>query len=75
MKGGAFVRIIGLCEAFCLDVAVLVFVFPALDTLVTFGTQRLTNKLILWTLTISGVFFVSAALMSILAARMERAKS
>lgn len=75
MKGGALVRIIGLCEAFCLDVAVLVFVFPALDTLVTFGTQRLTNKLILWTLTISGVFFVSAALMSILAARMERAKS
>lgn len=75
MKGGALVRIIGLCEAFCLDVAVLVFVFPALDTLVTFGTQRLTNKLILWTLTISGVFFVSAAVMSILAARMERAKS
>ena len=75
MKGGALVRIIGLCEAFCLDVAVFVFVFPALDTLVTFGTQRLTNKLILWTLTISGVFFVSAALMSILAARMERAKS
>jgi hypothetical protein len=74
MKGGALVRIIGLCEAFCLDVAVLVFVFPALDTLVTFGTQRLTVKLILWTLTISGVFLVGAALMSILAARMEGAK-
>jgi hypothetical protein len=74
MKGAALVRIIGLCEAFCLDVAVLVFVFPALDTLVTFGTQRLTLKLILWTLTISGVFFIAAAFMSILVARMERAK-
>jgi hypothetical protein len=74
MKGAALVRIIGLCEAFCLDVAVLVFVFPALDTLVTFGTQRVTLKLILWTLTISGVFFIAAALMSILVARMERAK-
>ena len=74
MRGVALVRIIGLCETFCLDVAVLVFVFPALDTLVTFGTQRLTLKLILWTLTISGVFFISAALMSILVARMERTK-
>jgi hypothetical protein len=74
MKGDALVRIIGLCETFCIDVSVLVFVFPALDTLVTFGTQRLTFKLILWTLTISGVFFIAAALMSILVARMERAK-
>lgn len=73
MKVTALPRIIGLCETFCLDVAVLVFVFPALDTLVTFGTQRLTLKLILWTLTISGVFFIAAALMSILVARMERA--
>jgi hypothetical protein len=74
MKGGALVRIIGLCEAFCLGVAVLVFVFPALDTLVTFGSQRLTLRLILWTLSISGVFFLGATLMSILVARMERAK-
>jgi hypothetical protein len=75
MRGDALVRIIGLCETFCIDVAVLVFVFPALDTLVTFGTQRLTVKLILWTLSISGVFFIGAALMGILVARMERAKS
>lgn len=75
MYGAALPRIIGLCETFCLDVAVLVFVFPALDTLVTFGTQRLTIKLILWTLTISGVFFIAAALMSVLVARMERAKA
>jgi hypothetical protein len=74
MRGDALVRIIELCETFCIDVAVLVFVFPALDTLVTFGTQRLTVKLILWTLTISGVFFIAAAFMSILVARMERAK-
>jgi hypothetical protein len=45
MKGDAFLRIRGLCETFCLDAAVLVFVFPALDTLVTFGTQRLTLRL------------------------------
>jgi hypothetical protein len=75
MRGDALVRIIGLCETFCIDVAVLGFVFPALDTLVTFGTQRLTVKLILWTLSISGVFFIGAALMGILVARMERAKS
>ena len=54
MKGDALLRIIGLCEAFFLDVAILVFVFPVLDTLVTSGTQRLTLKLILWTLAVSG---------------------
>jgi hypothetical protein len=72
MKGDAFLRIMGLCETFCLDVAVLVFVFPALDTLVTFGTQRLTLRLFIWTLAVSGVFFLTAVGISILIARRER---
>jgi hypothetical protein len=43
------VRVAGLCETFLLDAAVLVFVFPALDTLINFGAQKLTFRLILWT--------------------------
>jgi hypothetical protein len=75
MKGDSLLRIIGLCEMFFLDVAVLVFVFPVLDTLVTSGTQRLTLKLILWTLAVSGVFFLAAVLVSILITRRERTHS
>ena len=65
------VRIAGLCETFLLDAAVLVFVFPVLDTLINFGTQRLTFRLMLWTVAISGVFFTGAVLMSLFIARKE----
>jgi hypothetical protein len=69
------VRVAGLCETFLLDAAVLVFVFPALDTLINFGTQRLTFRLLLWTGAISGVFFIGAVFMSIFIVRNERAES
>jgi hypothetical protein len=75
MGGDPLLRIIGLCETFFLDVAVLVFVFPVLDTLVSSGAQRLTLKLILWTLTVSGVFFLAAVMVSILFTRRERSHS
>jgi hypothetical protein len=73
MKGAALIRIAGLCETFCLDVAVLVFVFPALDTVVTFGAQRLTLKFFLVTVFVSGIFFSAAVILGILIARMEKA--
>ena len=67
----ASLRIIVLCEQFFLDAAVLVFVFPVLDTLVNFGTKKLTVSLLLWTLAISGVFFIGAMFMAVLAAKNE----
>jgi hypothetical protein len=70
--GDALIRITGLCETFCLDVAVLVFVFPALDTVVTFGTQRLTYRFILVTLAVSGIFFLAAIILGMSIARMEK---
>jgi hypothetical protein len=66
------VRVAGLCETFLLDAAVLVFVFPALDTLINFGTQRLTLRLMLWTVAISGVFFIGAVFMSVFIVRKEQ---
>jgi hypothetical protein len=74
MKDDALVRIAGLCETFCLDVAVLVFVFPALDTVVTFGAQRLTFKFALVTLSVSGIFFLAAVILGMFIARTERAR-
>ncbi len=68
-------RVAGLSETFLLDAAVLVFVFPALDTLVNFGTQRLTSRLILWTIAISGVFFLGAILVSVFIATQEGPES
>jgi hypothetical protein len=68
-------RIIGLCETFFLDAAALVFVFPALDTLINFGSQRLTFRLILWTVAVSGVFFTGAVIMSLFIARREEPPS
>jgi positive regulator of sigma E activity len=70
-RSRTFFRILGLCETFLLDAAVLVFVFPILDTLINFGTQRLTFRLIFWTLLITGVFFSGALLMSVLATKRE----
>jgi hypothetical protein len=60
-----------LCEQFLLDAAVLIFVFPVLDTLINFGAKRLTLPLVLWTLGISGVFFTGAICMGALAVKKE----
>jgi hypothetical protein len=75
VSDGALLRIIGLCEQFLLDAAVLTFVFPALDTLINLGAKRLTVSLVFWALAISGVFFVGAMCMAVFATRREANKS
>jgi hypothetical protein len=75
VSDGALQRIIGLCEQFLLDAAVLTFVFPALDTLINFGAKRLTVSLVFWTVSISGVFFIGAMSMAVFATRREENKS
>jgi hypothetical protein len=62
-------KIISLCEQFLLDAAVLIFVFPVLDTLVQFGKEEITGKLIAGTLAISGVFFIGALILGMMAAK------
>lgn len=75
VSDAALQRIIGLCEQFLLDAAVLTFVFPALDTLINFGAKRLTVSLVLWTIAISGVFFMGAMSMAVFATRRDKNKS
>ncbi|HXQ24893.1 MAG TPA: hypothetical protein VN822_00655 [Candidatus Acidoferrales bacterium] len=64
-------KVLDLCTTFFLDAAVLVFVFPILDTVVQHGGQELTPRLFFGTLAISGVFFVLAIVMGIMMARRE----
>lgn len=45
-----------MCATFLLDVAVLTFVFPILDTIVQHGKQSLTGRLVVGTFGISGVY-------------------
>ena len=61
-------KIMSLCEQFLLDAAVLIFVFPVLDTIVQFGKEEITAKLIAGTLAISGVFFIGALVVGMMAA-------
>jgi hypothetical protein len=67
----ALLKILDLCATFFLDVSVLTLVFPILDTLVVHGQQSLTRRLFLYTLAVSGVFFLAAVAMTILRARKE----
>ena len=62
-------KILSLCEQFLLDAAVLIFVFPVLDTVVQFGKEQITGKLIAGTLAISGVFFIGALILGMRAAK------
>jgi hypothetical protein len=62
-------KIMSLCEQFLLDVAVLTFVFPVLDTAVQFGKEQITGKLIAGTLAISGVSFTGAIILGMIAAK------
>jgi hypothetical protein len=57
-----------------LDVAVLTFVFPLLDTLIDFGATKVTFSLVLGTLVTSGVFFIGALCMAALATRIEETR-
>ena len=61
-------KILSLCEQFLLDVSVLIFVFPVLDTAIQFGKKAITPGLVLWTLVISGVFFIWALILGMIAA-------
>ena len=62
-------RILDLGTTFFLDASVLIFIFPTLDTFVQYGRKGLTWALFLTTFLVSGVFFVMAAVTTILAAR------
>jgi len=64
-------KVLDLCTTFFLDAAVLVFVFPILDTVVLHGNQEVTFRLFFGTLAISGVFFILAIVMGIMMARRE----
>ena len=61
-------KVLSLSEQFLLDASVLIFVFPILDTVVQFGRNAITTGLVLWTLAISGVFFIWAMVLGIVAA-------
>jgi len=63
-----------LSEQFLLDASVLIFVFPILDTVVQFGQKAITTKLILWTTALSGVFFVAALVLGVLAVKGQEKK-
>ena len=71
VRNKSLLRTIGLCEQFMLAAAVLIFVFPILDTIIVFGARRITIPLILYTVTISGVFFAGAVCMGVLATKRE----
>lgn len=47
----------------------MIFVFPVLDTIVQFGKEEITAKLIAETLAISGVFFIGALTLGMMAAK------
>jgi hypothetical protein len=65
------VRILDLGTTFFLDAAVLIFIFPILDTFVQYGRERLTWRLFFATFAISGIFFVMAVVTTVLAARRK----
>lgn len=65
------VRILDLGTTFFLDAAVLIFIFPILDTFVQYGRERLTWRLFFVTFAISGVFFLMAVVTTVLAARRK----
>ena len=65
---GQLRKIMSLCEQFLLDAAVLIFVFPLLDTVVQFGKEAITGKLVAGTLAISGVFFIWARILGMMGA-------
>ena len=66
---GQLRKIMSLCEQFLLDAAVLIFVFPLLDTIVQFGKEAITGKLVAGTLAISGVFFIWALILGMMGAK------
>ena len=67
----ALLNILDLCATFFLDASVLILVFPILDTIIERGQRSLTRRLFLYTLAISGVFFLAAVVMAILKAGKE----
>jgi len=64
-------KILSLCEQFLLDAAVLIFVFPVLETVIQFGQKAITRRLVLSTLAISGIFFIGAVVLGVVAASEE----
>ena len=54
---------------FLLDAAVLVFVFPVLDSLAQFGTRALTRSLVGWSIGISFLFLGLALIMAVASER------
>jgi hypothetical protein len=60
---------LSLTEQFLLDAAVLIFVFPVLETIVQFGKKAITVELVLGTLAISGVLFTWALILGVLAVK------
>lgn len=67
----ARLKILSLCEQFLLDAAVLIFVFPVLETVIQFGQKAVTRRLVLTTLLVSGVFFISAVVLGVIAVSRE----
>ncbi len=67
----ALTKILDMCATFLLDVAVLTFVFPILDTIVQYGKQNLTRGLIVGAFGISGVFLVLALATATVLAEIE----
>jgi hypothetical protein len=64
-------KILSLSEQFLLDAAVLIFVFPVLETIVQFGKKAITAGLVLGTLAISGVLFIWALILGMVAVKEQ----
>ena len=52
------------CREFLVESAVLIFVFPVLDTIVEHGKEQVTKALVLGSFSISGAFLLGAIIMT-----------
>ena len=68
-----FAKLLALTEQFLLDAAVLIFVFPVLDTIILYGKQAVTRPLILWTSLVSGVFLAWAMFLGVWRTKLVKA--
>ncbi len=64
-------KILEMCNAFFLDAAVLIFVFPVLDMIVEHGTQGVSRRLFWGSIATSGVFFVLALVTGVMLSRRQ----
>jgi hypothetical protein len=64
-------KILEMCNAFFLDVSVLIFVFPVLDMIVERGTQSVSRQLFWGSTATAGVFFGLALVTGVMLSRRQ----